>query len=179
MKNNFIAPIICLTLGAFAGSVLAVAQQPPPEPPPATRTDAPPYSPRGADTCIRCHDDAEVLAVFKTRHGRRTDARSPFGHGNLQCEACHGPGGTHARRVRSGQEQPPIPHFGFNSPSSASESNDRCLACHRRDMKHGWQGSGHQREGLTCASCHRMHLARDPVLIENAQPQVCFECHRQ
>ena len=48
------------------------------------------YSPKGADTCLSCHDDTVVTDVFHTAHGRPKDARTPFGAGQLQCEACHG-----------------------------------------------------------------------------------------
>lgn len=174
--RGFVKPVVCGVAALLAGApVLSVAQESPSTVDAATAQ----YSRKGADTCIACHDDPEVLSVFKTPHGRRADDRSPFGPGNLQCEACHGPGGTHAARVRSGQERPPIPHFGSVAVSSAAERNDMCLGCHQRDMKHGWQGSSHQREGLSCVGCHQVHIARDPVLVEAAQPQVCFECHQQ
>lgn len=147
--------------------------------PAATAAATQPYSQQGADSCIRCHDEPEVLVLFKTRHGRRSDARTPFGHGQLQCESCHGPGGGHAARIRSGQERPPIPHFGFNSKSSAAERNGMCLGCHETGIRHGWKGSSHEREGLSCANCHRMHAARDAVLTEAGQSDVCFGCHKQ
>ena len=51
------------------------------------------YTDRGADTCLKCHDeddDYPVFDIFKTRHAQPGDPRSPFA--GLQCEACHGPG---------------------------------------------------------------------------------------
>ena len=64
----------------------------------------PNYSREGADSCLSCHDDdAAVLALFKGAHANPTDPNSPFGHGQLQCESCHGPSGDHAGRVRRGQ----------------------------------------------------------------------------
>ncbi len=50
------------------------------------------YSEKGADTCLKCHDeDSEfpVLNIFKTKHAMAADTRTPFG--GLQCESCHGP----------------------------------------------------------------------------------------
>ena len=44
------------------------------------------YSQKGADTCIKCHDeDTEypVLDIFKTKHAMKADARTPFA--TLQC----------------------------------------------------------------------------------------------
>ncbi len=55
------------------------------------------YSRKGADTCLACHDDAGVTGIFHTKHARPNDPRGPFGHGGLQCEACHGPGGAHVQ----------------------------------------------------------------------------------
>ena len=65
------------------------------------------YSRKGADTCLACHQDEVTLAIFSTRHAIPSDSDGPFGHGQLQCEACHGPGDAHAGRVRRGQERPP------------------------------------------------------------------------
>ena len=59
-----------------------------------------PYSAKGADTCLSCHEGPEVNDVFHTAHAQANDARAPFGKGQLQCEACHGPGGNHAKRVK-------------------------------------------------------------------------------
>ena len=45
------------------------------------------YSKKGADTCLACHDDSETLELFRGKHGVPSDPDSPFGHGQLQCEA--------------------------------------------------------------------------------------------
>ena len=97
-----------------------------------------PYSRKGADTCIACHDDQESLAIFRTKHAVPSDSRSPFGHGQLQCEACHGPGGDHGRRVRRGQERPPVIDFGSHEPTEISVQNSMCLDCHNADVGFGW-----------------------------------------
>ena len=81
------------------------------------------YSPRGADTCLGCHDESEpfaTAAVFETVHGHPGIDGSPFADAvssafpaGLQCEACHGPAGNqraaHAARRR-----------GAGTPSSIS-----------------------------------------------------------
>jgi hypothetical protein len=54
-------------------------------------------SPQGADSCLGCHGDASVTGLFRTKHARPNDPNGPFGHGGLQCEACHGPGGAHVK----------------------------------------------------------------------------------
>ena len=53
-------------------------------------------SKKGADTCMKCHDEDNeypIMPLFKTRHAVATDPRTPFA--NEQCESCHGPGGDH------------------------------------------------------------------------------------
>ncbi len=136
------------------------------------------YSRQGADSCLACHDDEVTLAIFRTPHAVPSDSRAPFGHGQLQCEACHGPGGAHSGRVRRGQERPSIPHFGADSVSSISEQNGMCLGCHGQQIGTGWHNDAHPADEVACVDCHQSHVARDPVLATASQPQVCFDCHR-
>lgn len=138
-----------------------------------------PYSRNGADTCIACHDNPVLMAVFRTPHAVPTDPRSPFGKGQLQCEACHGPGGTHAGRVRRGQERQPVIRFGADSEAAVSVQNGMCLECHGGSVGFAWHGSGHDDNEVACADCHQVHIAHDPVLTTASQPQVCFDCHKQ
>jgi hypothetical protein len=37
-----------------------------------------------------CHAEPNVTNIFRAKHARPNDPRGPFGHGGLQCEACHG-----------------------------------------------------------------------------------------
>jgi DmsE family decaheme c-type cytochrome len=136
------------------------------------------YSRKGADTCLACHDDAESLAIFQTRHAVPSDPRSPFGHGQLQCEACHGPGGEHAPRVRRGEEHPPIMSFGPDDKTSISVQNGMCLNCHDGEIGFSWHSGPHNVDEIACADCHVSHASRDPVMQTSTQPEVCFECHQ-
>lgn len=136
------------------------------------------YSRKGADTCIACHDDGVTFAVFRTPHGDPNDQRSPFGHGQLQCEACHGPGDAHSARVRRGQERPPVIRFSPDSPSAKQVQNEMCLGCHAGDVGAGWHAGPHDSDDVACADCHVSHAARDDVLQTATQPQVCFGCHQ-
>jgi DmsE family decaheme c-type cytochrome len=149
------------------------------------------YTKKGADTCLKCHDESREYPVFdilKTKHGQVSDERSPFG--GLQCEACHGPGvsgvaameealerGGHVGKVRPGQERPPILNFGSKSDEPVELQNKMCLNCHQDADHIGWQGSVHEGGDLACANCHRIHVAEDPVLNKGTQPEVCFNCH--
>ena len=53
------------------------------------------------------------------------------------------------------------------------------LACHQAGSRIGWHASTHERSGLACGDCHRIHQDRDPVLVKSSEPDVCFACHRQ
>lgn len=157
------------------------AAQPEAEAPAAPAGEEPPsYSEEGADSCLKCHDeDAEVpvLDVFKTKHAVHADARTPFAQ--LQCESCHGPGGEHAKRIRRGETRPPIRGFGARASAPAEEQNGVCLDCHaNHDLGH-WPGSPHQSHEVPCAGCHRIHAARDPVLVPDLQPEICLNCHKR
>jgi len=141
----------------------------------------PSYSRDGADTCLSCHEtDATVLALFRGVHANPTDPNGPFGHGQLQCEACHGPSGDHTGRVRRGQERPsPGVVFGREGASPVEAQNDACLGCHAADTGFGWHGGAHDDNTVACADCHTLHTATDPVLVTATQPEVCFGCHQQ
>ena len=136
------------------------------------------YSRKGADTCLACHEDPVTLAVFRTKHAVPSDARGPFGHGQLQCEACHGPGGGHSGRVRRGQERPPIISFSDFYPTEPTVANGMCLECHTTDVGAGWHAGAHGNDEVACADCHTSHTPRDAVMQAATQPEVCFDCHQ-
>ena len=104
------------------------------------------YSEKGADTCLGCHS---VEPFFSTKHARREDSRTPFA--GLQCEACHGPGGKHAKGMAAGQ-MVPIMNFGAKSKQNAAQQNKPCLGCHERDARIEWKGSQHEAGDLAPAA---------------------------
>jgi DmsE family decaheme c-type cytochrome len=150
-----------------------------PAPVTATVTPAPvPYSKKGADTCLSCHDDNPVvMAIFQTKHGQPNDARSPFGKGQLQCEACHGPGGKHTGKIKKGESRPPMIRFSRDSVAPVAVQNGVCLACHEKSLSAEWHAGPHAANDVTCAACHDLHTARDPVLSARTQNEVCYTCH--
>ena len=134
---------------------------------------------KGADTCLKCHDEDNeypVFPIFKTRHANAADPRTPFAHQN-QCETCHGPGGEHQEKPRRGEEKAPILNFGKNAWTPVRVQNERCLSCHLNHQRIDWAGSSHEFNDVSCASCHRIHIADDPVLASKQQAGVCFSCH--
>jgi DmsE family decaheme c-type cytochrome len=137
------------------------------------------YSKEGADTCLGCHDDETAAysgsAIFKTRHAQRGDKRSPFGAAGLQCEACHGPGATHARTKKAAS----INSMKADSAVPVEQRNQVCLSCHLNTSRTGWHASTHERGNLACTDCHKVHVEHDPVLAKASEPPVCLACHKQ
>ncbi|MDH3388959.1 MAG: cystathionine beta-synthase, partial [Gammaproteobacteria bacterium] len=159
MKNKYPSLLLSLTLLLFACVAVDAAEV-------AREGDASieatiqpgTYTDKGADTCLKCHDeddDYPVFDIFKSKHAQQGDKRSPFA--GLQCEACHGPGiggpeamaeviekGGHTGKVRPGQERPPILAFGPGSEVPVEKQNRMCTNCHKGNDHIGWQGSAHQ-----------------------------------
>lgn len=141
----------------------------------ASGGQTPAFTDKGADTCLKCHDDPKVALIFQTKHATKADPHTPFAQ--AQCETCHGPGGDHAKRLHPGEDRPPIPLFSKGSTATVEQKNEVCLTCHQGGHVVGWQGSVHQREGVACVSCHSVHAAHDPVTQTQEQPEVCYQCH--
>jgi len=136
------------------------------------------YSRKGADTCIACHGDAEILSLFHTKHGAPSNSNGPFGDGQLQCEACHGPGGPHTGRIRRGQERPSVIRFGPDSAAPIAEQNGMCLTCHNNNVGFSWHTGAHPSDEVACVDCHDLHTSTDAVRQTSTQPDVCFGCHQ-
>jgi DmsE family decaheme c-type cytochrome len=129
------------------------------------------YSPKGADSCLMCHRKSEkVMDIFKGVHGSVDSSKSPMA--GLQCEACHGPQGSHNR---GGNE--PMIAFGPDSTLSAEKQNSVCMSCHQDDKRMAWNGGHHDNADVPCASCHSVHTDKDPVLSKNTEMEVCTSCH--
>jgi len=170
---RLLALVALLPTLAFAAEDAAKAAAPAAE----AKAEAPAYSKKGADTCLGCHDDEVTLAVFHGKHGQPADARSPFGKGQLQCEACHGPAGDHTKRVKKGETRPPVIRFGRDSAAPVDVQNGMCLNCHQKSMASDWHVGPHAANDVSCASCHDSHVRKDAVLATRTQANVCFTCH--
>ncbi len=168
MKRTGAGALLALVLGAAAPVICAQAPEPPP------------FTPKGADTCLKCHDEDSkfpVVDIFKTPHGQKADARAPFGANATQCEACHGPGGEHARKKKVDEPQGPIGTFGLRAATPPEAQDGTCLKCHSGGGRHDWGGSAHESAGIPCAGCHTVHAAADPVRAARSQTEVCGACH--
>jgi DmsE family decaheme c-type cytochrome len=131
----------------------------------------------GDARCTRCHDendDVPVLAIGKTKHGTRADARTPT------CTSCHGQSESHVNKPANAAERPkPDRTFAKNSTTPPEVRSQACLACHQGGKRTHWQMSTHASHEVTCATCHKVHAAQDPVRVKITQPDVCFACHKE
>lgn len=155
-------PVLVVALIVLATAVRAVA--------------APAYSAQGADTCLGCHNTPAVTDLFHGKHAQPDDPRGPFGHGGMQCEACHGPGGAHVKA--GGGPLAGMVDFGSKAHATPAQQNAQCLGCHETNAAHDWAGSVHAANGVACTSCHTLHTLKDPMQGAASQVAVCSGCHR-
>jgi DmsE family decaheme c-type cytochrome len=135
--------------------------------------------------CTSCHNETwkyPVLTIYQTPHGVRGDVRTPL------CQTCHGDSAKHIADAST----PPDVVFGDKQttkgikarqmifkPSDAAAQNKQCMECHEGGLRTHWEGSQHQVNDLACASCHSVHMAKDPVLVKASQPEICYNCHKE
>ncbi|WP_136416639.1 DmsE family decaheme c-type cytochrome [Herbaspirillum sp. ST 5-3] len=129
--------------------------------------------------CTECHDESEerpILAMYKTRHGVKADARTPG------CQTCHGPSEAHVKTAtKDSKGRRPAPDRMFNGAKKADarEVNETCLTCHKSGKRTLWEGSKHETQDVSCVSCHQVHVqGKDKALDRVAQRDVCFACHK-
>lgn len=179
ISKSLVATLFLLSGLAFGGAAVAQEAAKAAEPAQAAAPETG-YSEKGADTCLKCHEaefETKEGAIFLSRHAQPENPRSPFGKGQLQCEACHGPGNLHATNKKDRRDH----IIAFNAPASrtAGEQNQQCLACHQGKARIAWQGSAHEANEVSCASCHQVHAGRDPVFSATTQAEVCGNCHKK
>lgn len=121
--------------------------------------------------CIECHE--AFFGIADSKHFVQGDKRTPRGSGE-ECTACHGDTSQHNRTPRKKGLVPVV----FGKKADAGPQNEKCLSCHQTGTRIHWQGSAHDRSKTACASCHKAHAAKDPVMVEETQAGVCFECHK-
>lgn len=140
------------------------------------------YSTKGADSCIKCHDednDVPIFPIFKTKHAQMADPNSPFA--NKQCESCHGAGKRHIETAKDDENKiiGTIYSFKDNDPTDVDTLNKQCLVCHKQGARVFWEGGAHQINDIKCVNCHIIHSAQDNVLSLTKQNTVCFTCHKK
>ena len=138
------------------------------------------YSRKGADTCLKCHDEDykfPIFPIFYNKHGNRNDPRSPMAQ--YQCESCHGPGRAHATEPKVGYERAAIISFGRESKTSVAKQNGQCLQCHNDYNRQNWAGSVHASQDMLCVDCHKLHKRHDPIMVRRQQADHCYTCHKK
>jgi len=147
-----------------------------------TAADSGEYALKGADTCLKCHDESPVNNIFQTPHAQRADSRTPFA--SHDCETCHGASPDHVKIEppnKTDKRNPAQVVFGKKSRnypvSSAADQNKACLGCHESGLRMHWRGSQHEVADVPCSNCHTIHATKDPVLVKTTQTDVCFVCH--
>lgn len=125
----------------------------------------------GADAaCLMCHKAVAEGGISHSAHGLGPDpsGMSPA----VTCTACHGPSGAHSASPRT------PPDFTFTR-AEGNGGDATCLACHQQGAMAHWAFGEHAAAGVSCASCHAIHTATDPVRERGGQFGVCTDCHQR
>ena len=127
----------------------------------------------GSEICMECHEE-HLYDLPNNKHWQKADPRTP-GASENGCEICHGPG-SHHLDMAGEIDAPGLIAFGKNANVTAEKRNAICLGCHQADVKH-WQGSLHDTDDMSCASCHAMHHEHHTTAKMQEQV-VCYSCHQ-
>src|SRR6185369_5810368 len=127
-----------------------------------------------AETCAKCHGQAERMAEFKiptdqyTKYKKSVHAKALYERQDLSAPTCNDCHGNH----------------GAAPPGIASVANV-CGQCHARQAEL-FQASVHKHAfddaGLAeCITCHNNHEIAAPTdaLLGTAEGSVCISCHKQ
>jgi DmsE family decaheme c-type cytochrome len=165
-SQHLLVPLSAVMLLALA-AVAHADQTPAPTPPPPVTGSGPTYV--GVDTCITCH--GELADHLKsTPHGKAGFA----GLSSLGCETCHGPGSAHVANPDDVALRPRI------DTKAAKSQSQICQKCHEGHAQFFWNGSVHERRGLSCLSCHSIHAFKSvnfQLKTANAT-EACLTCHK-
>ncbi len=144
---------------------------------PAALATEPDYAAQGAQACIGCHDFGETSPVhplLQSAHGASDREGTPMAERG--CEECHGPSAAHARAPT--QTAPGV-SYGPRWTATTAEQDGQCLGCHGDDVGRHWEDAHHQKQELSCVTCHDIHSTRDKVLKPPGQSEVCTLCHKE
>src|SRR5690349_13192590 len=98
---------------------------------------------RDGKVCASCHADAPL--IWGGKHGTKADSRTPIAI--VGCATCHGDPSEH---LKSGSPMP-----NRFSKMSAHDKNEVCQSCHQGRERMHWPGSTHERNDVSCSSCHK------------------------
>jgi DmsE family decaheme c-type cytochrome len=126
----------------------------------------------GEEACAGCHDDI-AKAFQKSAHAAIGGARATKEWEGQACEACHGPGAKHADSTDPADIQNP-------NKLRVQEADAVCLKCHALDDMHVNQaGAAHEKNGVSCVSCHSMHKGHEALRPRKFATinNLCGSCH--
>jgi DmsE family decaheme c-type cytochrome len=154
-----------LLLGTWIVSAAGAADGP--DTPAAAAAPEPPTF-VGSEICTGCHED-QAAALADTPHGAALDDESRP-EGLRGCEACHGAGSAHFEAGGEGQI------FAFEKSDAAELRSKACRTCHAGTVSHVAR-SEHDRAGVACTDCHRVHGGAAEHLLAAPAPRLCYGCH--
>jgi len=183
-------PVFSAVFLITACSAIAVAQ-----PPAAVRQDQQQDQKSHSTTvitgqaCLECHKPL-TQAFTVSPHGKAAQLK---GAEAITCDTCHGDPTRHNQNGNPGRISSP-----YKLPTA--QANALCLNCHSRNESHaGWLGSPHDRNDMSCVSCHKEHHATSdrlltrtgapptPLmltqvsekLLKNTEQELCLSCHKE
>jgi DmsE family decaheme c-type cytochrome len=172
-------PLLITLLLLGAPLVQTVGQNPPAAAPPAPQAQAkapvptptppagkPEYA--GSEACSACHEDKKPTALV---FHKALETEKRLGWQGKSCEACHGPGKTHA-------ESAEIKEILSFKTATATRVNQACLTCHARVQREGGKAfDQHARNAMSCVSCHVVHAPQAVPLLTAKAVDLCTTCH--
>ena len=103
-----------------------------------------------ANTCGKCHQDVRSALLKPSHH--------PILEGKVRCSDCHNP------------------HGALSQAMVKQETvNDQCVSCHAD--KRGPYVFPHPPVEENCLSCHSPHGSSHRMLLNEAVPNLCQDCH--
>lgn len=123
--------------------------------------------------CILCHDgtlDKPLNASWHVMHSTRSSGAA------AGCVGCHGASADH---LDDPIEKAPDVVFSGDNANPTDIQNATCVTCHQGEAHTWWAGSSHDDAGLSCTSCHEMHVTDNLTADREATSGLCYECHTQ
>ena len=123
----------------------------------------------GSEACAACHQD-QVEGFKDAKHGKALPQMKNVAF-EKTCETFHGPGSLHVNA--GGDKTDP----GFKTVKLTDKAlANNCLQCHSQSH---WQGSPHDRAGVSCSACHSVHAAKNKkAQIKTAKVEdTGYTCH--
>lgn len=126
----------------------------------------------GDKACYACHKDMKQ-SYLAGAHGKVfSSSRNEIEA--LGCEACHGGGKPHSDAMDKDEKGPKMIAAFRKDEGLSAEKNRVCLKCHEKGKRMHWRGEAHDRAGLSCTDCHKIH-----DLTRTVSAEVCYSCHPQ